>query len=159
MTKLTVEQAKERVDKARRELANSSPAMKRVAVMLDSWVQRNFNSDGGNVGGWAPFKYGGRLSVKGKSTGKSVEAGRYINASAKLLRDTGQLRLSFLPFASKARAGIGSDLPYAEVHENGSRKTNIPQRRMLPRQSDRVFADIAEVLDNFVVVRLEGITE
>lgn len=159
MTKVTVEQAKQRIAKAREELSKSRPAMKRVAAILDSWVQRNFKSDGGNVGGWRPFKYGGRLTVKSKSTGKSVEAGRYVNSSAKLLRDSGHLRLSFLPFAGDGRAGIGSDLPYAEAHENGSSKTNLPQRRMLPRQSDAVFSDIAEVLENFVVVRLEGISE
>lgn len=113
----TVQEMKGRLDKKRRELADMSPVMGQVAVFLDQWVQENFKTEGGKVGGWLPFARGGRMR-----NGK-------LDTSAKLLQDTGRLRLSFLPFASKTDAGIGSRQPYSEAHHLG---IGVPERRLLP---------------------------
>jgi len=88
-------------------LADTTRVHKKISIMLDSWVQRNFKSEGGSVGGWAPITRQGRI-----------------------LQDTGRLRLSFLPFADKDNAGIGSDLDYSEKHEKG---IGVSRRRMLPK--------------------------
>ena len=87
-----------------------SPAMKKVSVMLDTWVQKNFQTEGLPVGGWADIERNGMI-----------------------LQDTGTLRLSFIPFSSKNDAGIGSDLPYAIVHEKG---LGVTKRRILPQRKD-----------------------
>lgn len=96
---------------------------KKIATKLDSWVQQNFRSEGGRVGKWKPFAYGGRLQDDGS-----------IDQSAKLLQDTGRLRISFVAFATNIIAGIGSDLPYSITHEKGTKR--IPKRRMLPEEKD-----------------------
>ena len=177
LNKPAMDAFKARLKAAHVALKNNGPAMLQVAVFLDSWVQRNIKSQGGNVGGWAPFKYGGRIesakkgskgSLKKDVTFVTVHAGgtvvsekdvsfHYkINKSAKLLMDTGALRLSFLPFVRKGVAGIGSDLPYSKTHDEGDDERNIPQRRMLPEDSE-VRTQVFEILDNFVVLRTRSL--
>jgi len=95
---------------------------KKVAIFLDSWVQRNFKTEGGNVGGWKPLALGGRFYGGG------------FDANAKILQDTGRLKASFLPFASDKNAGIGSKLPYSKKHEKGLE--GLPKRRILPVKSE-----------------------
>lgn len=95
----------------------------KVAIILDRWVQRNFRGQGALVGGWTPFKRGGRPTKGGG-----------IDASAKLLQDTGALRLSFRMFWDSRQAGIGSRLKYSKPHEDGT--SRLPQRRMLPTEAD-----------------------
>jgi phage gpG-like protein len=96
---------------------------RRVAVVLDQWVQRNFQTEGGDVGGWTPFAAGGRYVP-----------GIGLDTSAKLLQDTGLLRASFQSFYDADVVGIGSDLHYSKYHEEGT--STIPQRRMLPDEKD-----------------------
>lgn len=125
----------ERLDKRRIEMAKIETPLSRAATFLDRWVQVNFRTEGGNVGGWLPFARGGRLLPNGS-----------IDGSAKLLQDTGRLRASFLPFASKKDAGIVSDLPYAPIHHEGQ---GVPERRMLPKARE-VVKDITKILEEFV---------
>lgn len=141
---------KRRLAEARGALANNLPAMKQVAVFLDQWVQRNFMGKGSKVGGWTPYTYGGRLTIKKKANAKSIDGRRYINGSAQLLQDTGTLRHSFLPFVRLGDAGIGSDLPYSKPHNDGE---GVPQRRLLPYKNE-VRGDVKQILENFVVLRV-----
>lgn len=135
---------------AKDALRKTHPVMRKVATFLDSWVQRNFRTQGKFVGGWTPFVHGGRVTTKAKASGKSAD-GVYVNTAAKLLMDTGALRLSFLPFATSTNAGVGSDLPYSEIHEKGTKTT--PRRRMLPEEGD-VKVQVREILENHVRVSL-----
>lgn len=138
---------------AREALKQDGVAMRQVAVFLDRWVQKNFQSSGGNVGGWEPFKYGGRLTTKAKGNAKSIDGHHWINGSAKLLMDSGALRLSFLPFIRLGIAGIGSELPYSKYHEEGGK--NLPIRRELMEEAD-VSVDVQEILSNWVVVTMRS---
>lgn len=113
----TVAQMQRDLKRKRDALANFAPTMAKAAIFLDQWVQENFRTEGGKVGGWLPFKSGGR------------RRGGELDTSAKLLQDSGRLRLSFLPFASKTNAGIGSRLPYSKAHHEG---IGVPERRLLP---------------------------
>ena len=99
---------------------------KRIGVFLDRWVQDNFRTEGGKVGGWAPLKLGGRVLYKTTASGVVPKG---FDSSAKILQDTGTLRLSFVPFASRRNAGIGSDLDYSKKHDQG---IGVTQRRILP---------------------------
>lgn len=156
LNKATTDAFKAKLKAARLGLENNGPAMRQVAVFLDSWVQRNFKGKGGNVGGWTGYTYGGRLTRKSKANAYSPEARHWINTNAALLQDTGALRHSFLPFVRKGVAGIGSDLPYSKAHDEGYEEGNIPQRRMLPEDSE-VRTQVFEILDNFVLLRTRGL--
>jgi phage gpG-like protein len=118
-----------------RKVRDPSPANREVSRWLFRWVNENFRSEGGKVGKWKPFKHGGRKMPDGS-----------IDASAKLLQDTGRLRASFSPFYGRTIAGIGSDLQYSVTHELGIPHRNIPIRRMLPLASD------TEVTNNIIQI-------
>jgi len=105
-----------------------------VARWLLRWVNDNFVSEGGKVGGWAPFKAGGRwIRQKGKKP--------YLDTNAKLLQHTGHLRLKFHSFATKTSAGIGNNQPYSIYHELGLPTGKLPARRMLPNETDDDVSD------------------
>lgn len=111
-------------------IANPQVANKRLSVWLLKWVNDNFKSQGGKVGGWRPFVAGGRRLPGGG-----------IDTSAKLLQDTGELRASFKEFSSKDYAGVGAWVPYSVYHELGVPSRNLARRRMLPLSSDKDVVD------------------
>lgn len=131
---LSILRAKYRARK--QELRHMKTANTMVSIFLDRWVQKNFQSQGGNVGGWKPLARGGRW-VKGYG----------IDPSAKVLQDTGRLRSSFIPWATNTNAGIGSNLPYSAKHEYG--EDGLPVRRMLPKRKE-VIPQIRKIYVNFV---------
>lgn len=137
--------ARAAAEKARASFANSFVPMRQCAIFLDAWNKRNMQTQGGKVGGWTPFKYGGRITSKEKANAKS--GGHWVNTTAKLLRDTGVLEHSILPFATNTNAGIGSDLPYGAYHEHGTR--TLPQRRLMPRKAD-VETEVNQIFDNWM---------
>lgn len=116
----------------------------RMAVLLQRWVDDNIKSEGGKVGGWVPFKHGGRR-----------ERGGAINYSAKLLQRTGVLRRSFQPKWDDDSASIGSQLPRALYHHHGTRV--LPARRLLPQvhegrqMGQRVIADFMKQMTRRVL--------
>ena len=154
VNKSQIESAKNAATTARNKLRDDVVVMRQIAVYFDQWVQRNFKTEGGNVGGWAAFKYGGRIRNKKGAKAQSIESRRYVDASAKLLQDTGLLRLSVLPFVDKGVAGIGSTLPYSKSHDEGI-PGKLPQRRILMEQRE-VSVDVRKILDDWVMITLRG---
>lgn len=123
-----------------RRIKNTRGANRKVSIFLMRWYNENFKSEGGKVGGWKPFKLGGRRLPGG-----------LIDTSAKLLQDTGRLRLSINPFFNKRLAGIGSSLKYSITHELGLPHKSLPARRMLPVASDRsVVVGITKIYNHHV---------
>lgn len=129
-----IRQARAKLDEARKSMTDLTTPNRRAAVFLDRWVQLNFKTEGGQVGGWEPFTYGGRLTHDG------------VDTSAKLLQDTGRGRLSFLPFADKKQAGIGTEIDYMEQHDRG---IGVTQRRILPEAAE-VRQDLFEIYGTHV---------
>lgn len=122
---------------SRKYLEDLTKPNKEVAVWLMRWVDKNFKREGllrYPGAGWEPFKLGGRRRKGGE-----------IDATAKLLQDTGRLRASFSPLFSKKMAGVGSDLTYSEAHEKGK---GVPTRAMLPTR-DLVHSDIKRIYNAY----------
>ena len=141
----SVKEVKLKYVKAMKKVRKFDGLMKQISVWLDTWTQRNFRTEGGKVGGWAPFVHGGRVrKEKGKKAGlaQSITNKAFVDGTAKLLQDSGRLRASFLPFADSKKAGIGSDLPYAEPHQEGGDPWPV-KRKIVPEDVDV----IKEVMD------------
>lgn len=136
IVKPTIKQVKAEHARRTKKLSKMKKPNARISVFLDRWVQKNFKGEGENVGGWKPFKAGGRW-IRGKG----------LDTSAKLLQDTGRLRASFIPFATALNAGIGSDLSYSKPHDEGL--DGLPMRRMLPKKAE-VKEDIRKIYDGHV---------
>lgn len=130
-----LEKAKKNLSEARKKLTRSKVPYRQSAVFLDRWVQENFKTEGSKVGGWKPFKRGGRFAKR-----------KGLDTAAKLLQDSGLLRASFKPWATNRNAGIGSKLPYSEPHNEGT--NGLPQRRMIPLRSE-IAKDIRKIFSNY----------
>ena len=126
--------------RAIKRMKNPTQANKRVSIWLLRWVNENFKTEGGNVGGWKPFKYGGRKLPDGS-----------IDTSARLLQDTGRLRASYSNFFSRTTAGVGSDIKYSLIHQLGLPRANLPARRMIPEPSDRdVERAVVQIYNSYI---------
>lgn len=88
---------------------------KAAAIKLYGWVQRNFRSEGGKVGGWPRSKAAERRH-------------------GQTLQDSGNLRDSFNPIHTKKLAGVFSPTDYSIDHELGLK--GLPVRRMLPTERE-----------------------
>lgn len=127
---------------ARDAMGDFRAPFRESSVFLDRWVQRNFRSEGGEVGGWPPLKPATvrnrlRRQIRSGASSRGPGAG-----TLKILQVSGRLRLSFAPFHSPVQAGIGSDLPYSKYHEEGAGP--LPVRRMLPKRRE-VIGDIRDI--------------
>ena len=76
------------------------------------------------------------------------------NKKTIILSDTEVLRNSITRVVDRFKVEIGSNLPYAGVHQTGSKKKNIPARPYLPkkgiaskRERDSINATIIEFMD------------
>lgn len=111
----------QRLDRLTLRLKNPEQANREASIQLYGFVIKNFQQEGGLVGGWAPLA---PATVKQKAKiGKEL-----------ILVRTGQLKASFVPFHDVANAGVGTNLPYAVDHEKGVKSRNLPARHMLPPQ-------------------------
>lgn len=131
-----------------KKLRNSGRAFAKASILLDRWVQRNFKTEGDEVGGWKDFSYGGRVVKKSKANALNLNPRVWINTTAKLLQDTGRLRASFIPFSNRFNAGIGSTLKYSKKHHEG---IGVDKRRLLPNRSDKdLMRQVKSVMRNHV---------
>lgn len=129
-----------------RKMGDATPANKQVSTWLFRWVNNNFKTQGGKVGGWAPLH---PSTIRRRTVGPG-------SGAAQILQDTGFLRASFKPFFGRNFAGIGAG-PHFKVadipifHEEGVPSRNIPRRRMLPRSTDRdVTQAVIKIYDAYI---------
>lgn len=121
---------------------------KRISVYLLKWVDTNFKTEGGKVGGWQKLKLGGRPLPRSQRTET-----KQLDSSAKVLQDTGQLRRSFVPFSDSNTAGVGSEigkfdnLPYAKKHHEGHGA--LPRRQLIPTVN-QVGDEILEMYEEYI---------
>ena len=141
--------------KVKSDLKQMEPAYKKCSIFLDQWNKQNFKTQGGKVGGWQPFAQSTLKSMTRSAITKegakyskfSGKSGKSRMPNPKLLIDTGEMRKSFVPFWDKNKAGIGSDLPRAEMHNKGG--SHLPARRLLPTINE-VSRDLNEIFDDHV---------
>ena len=149
---VVVQELVSRQNKRRDLLQDTNNMYARAAVYLDRWAQVNIRTEGKNVGGWVPFKYGGRwVDGSGDKPG-------YFDPAAKLLRDTGRLAASILPFSSDTNAGIMTDLPYARFHNEGE---GTPERRIMPVKEE-IIDEVKKIITGHIVAAInlnKGVVE
>jgi phage gpG-like protein len=115
---------------------------RQLAVQMSSWIARNFREEG-------------RLNVPWErladSTANRKSGGRrrgYAHILVGIGQGGGTLRASFTHFSyDNNSAGVGSDVPYAEFHEDGG--PNLPRRPMLPTE-DIALSYAFDVYKNYI---------
>lgn len=126
-----------------RSLKDRRVIHRQIGAQFFSWVQRNFDSEGGlRPEPWAPL-----------APSTVLEKARGGWSPKKLVR-TGNLRNSFLPFSDEDQAGVGArasfGVDYAQVHEEGSDDGRVPARPMLP-PDDVAMGYVTRIYERFVV--------
>lgn len=116
------------------EMANPTTANRQASVQLYGWCIRNFDTEGGLVGGW--------VGLAPATIHQKERLGK-----EKMLVRTGTLRSGFEGFYSRENAGVRNDTEYAVFHHEGTR--NMPRRELLPRRSV-VLQICLEVYGNYV---------
>jgi len=103
-------------------------------------VERNFETEGGLVGGWQKLA---DATVAGR-----IREG--YGGEHPILQKTGALRRSFYANVTKTRAFISAHSPYYGFHQSrGARKTKLPRRAMLVLP-ERTRQNIVEEFHKFV---------
>ena len=129
MNKLTSSLDKKRMSLDDREKVNAQ-----AVIVVDRWVQKNFESEGKmSMGGWKP------LSAK--------TLARRRGSSAKILQDTGTMKGRWKHISNRKRGILRSGVAYAEAHHKGS--GNLPERRILPT-CEQIMPIIKKVYKDFV---------
>lgn len=101
---------------------NRTVPNRQLAVQLQGWVFRNFQSGGTmQTPNWAPL------------AASTLQQKRKKGYSGTPLIRTGHLRQSFRPFSTNDTAGVGSEVSYSQYHETGTAR--LPQRAMLPSRA------------------------
>lgn len=135
-----IEAVKARIAKVNNGLKNNETAFKRAVAVVDGWVQQNFRSEGGNVGGWAPLA---ESTLKQRKRGsyrhaRTASEARRMDAKGpgkfKILQVNGTLRMKWKHLFGKDHGALVSAVDYGIFHEKGTSK--MPQRRILPTMEE-----------------------
>lgn len=109
------------------------------AQLILSDVERNFVSEGGLVGGWAPLA---ESTVKGR-----LRAG--FGGEHPILQRTGALRRSFFSRVTPKKMIVSSESPYFGYHQSRLPRSRLPRRTMLVLV-ERTRQNIVEEFSNFL---------
>ena len=114
---------KKRFDK--RKEANA-----KAVLVIDKWIQKNFQSQGKDVGGWAKLKPATLKQRKG----------------SRILVRTGQLRTRWAHKYDNEHALVESGISYGIYHDQGTR--NLPRRQIAP-DAEHVGSSLEKIFNNF----------
>jgi phage gpG-like protein len=129
------------LEKLPRNLRKRQPMFKKVSVEMSRWSDRNFKSEGGEVGGWKqlkPIKFRGEIYAGSRIKGKGK---RRRVTKAKILRDTGRGQGSVKTQSTRNFAKIFTRLPYMIAHHEGTAR--LPLRQVIPVEKNVVKQAVA----------------
>ncbi len=132
-----MDEMKRQIAKAAVEMNRRELAFKKSVAVIDRWIQDNFRTQGGKVGGWAPLSaatyYGGIKGQRVTKKGISAAMRRHI-LKKKILQDTGTLRMKWKHTWDNDHGAVVSAVEYGHWHDDGTDK--MPQRRILPTEEE-----------------------
>lgn len=118
----------------------------RAVLIVDRWIQKNFQSEGEKVGGWEPLA---ESTILARRTSTKKRKGN------KILQDTGQLKTRWKHYWSHKYAKITSNVPYAVYHDSDKpRKGNLPRRQILP-DAKHIMPQLKKVYNHFVKTQIK----
>lgn len=104
-----------------RRVGDPKPILEAAGLQLVSIAQRSFNDPSQRAAAWAP--------LQAKTLAAKIAAGK---STAILKRDVVLARSWRVVALTSRDVTVGSDRPYAGVHQFGSPRKGIPARPMLP---------------------------
>lgn len=121
----------------------------RAIVVLDRWIQKNFDTEGQlAVGGWQPLSPS-TLLARAKGWGNYKH---HKSASPKILQDTGKLKTNWKHYYDKRRAWIRAGVIYAVTHQEGL--GNVPRRPLIPTKK-QIMPALKKIYGEFIRTNLK----
>ena len=130
--------------KLRLRLSDKTPLLKAAYTIAGHKdIVDHFEREEGPQGRWAPLKEGTQRHREGKIPKRSAKqiagiekrTGKKFVGGVKILQDTGRLFNSILPTNVKKvnddTIMAFANVNYSAVHDRGSKKKNIPQRKFM----------------------------
>lgn len=104
--------------------SNMEPIFKEIGNMIKNEIEYNFEKESGSDG----------IKWKDTKQGKRAKGGKVLN-------ETSRLNTSFTDIISHDGVEVGTDLPYARIHQFGgkagrNKKVIIPKRSFMPLNDD-----------------------
>ena len=122
-----LEAAMKHLENAERGIKQTETAFRRSLVVLDRWVQKNFQTEGGNVGGWVPLS---------DTTVDMRMRRRNKTGMIRILQDNGKLRQQWEHESDEKHATLRSKVDYGIFHDSDEPRSKLPQRRIMPRMRE-----------------------
>jgi hypothetical protein len=148
---------KQFIDKTQVKLKERSVVNHEAVIVLDRWIQKNFQGEGDLSGGWAPLApstIARRLAEKRTvAATKARSAQGRPSASIKILQDRGWLRSRWKHFFNASIGKITSAVDYGDYHDSDKPRKHLPQRKILPRKKD-VMDQLMKLYGHFVKTSL-----
>ena len=134
------------MNKRRSKLANFRSANAKAVVVVDRWIQKNFQQEGKLAypgGGWQKLS---PATIAMRRKGKKSKFGD------KILQDTGRLRNEWKKQWTTKSGLIQASMPYAADHEFGR---GVPERRILPTEP-QIMPELLKVYGKHVRTSLNA---
>lgn len=130
------------MDNAKRDLNKRRKLNARAVLIIDKWIQKNFQQEGKLVtpGGWEKLK---PSTIARRRTGKKKSLGK------KILQDTGQLRSRWKHYYTNKAAKIETNVPYAIYHDSDKPRKKLPRRQILPDHK-HIEKDLLKIYGKFI---------
>ena len=122
-----------RIKKVKDALTYRRTANAQAVMVVDRWVQKNFQGEGGKVGGWVPLQ---AQTIKARK--------RNRKGNVKILQDVGWLRKKWKHEYSHKSGALISAVSYGKFHDEGTK--HLPVRQIIPKQAE-VWPDIKKVFE------------
>lgn len=133
-----------RIKSARQRLEKRKATNAKAVILIDRWIQKNFQNEGKEVGGWEPLA---ESTLAQRRTGKKGGKGNRI------LQDTGQLKSRWKHFWNNDSARVTSGVPYAVYHDSDKPRSKLPRRPILPDEK-HILNDLLKLFGKFVTTSL-----
>jgi phage gpG-like protein len=109
------------MDNRKKKLQKRKTTNARAVIIVDRWIQKNFQTEGGFVGGWDELKQA------------TIDRRRKNGKGAKILQDDSNLKNNWKHFWNSKFGLIRSGEPYGDYHDSPEpRKSKLPRRQILP---------------------------
>jgi len=110
-------QVRERLKEKMRRLQELKTPLNQISVLLYKSVMKNFEEEGTDKQKWPELSPLTRL-IRRHRASKPNKTGKI-----KILQDTGYLRMSIYPEIGEDYASVGTNVPYAKLHQFGGVST------------------------------------
>jgi len=118
----------------------------RAVVIIDRWIQKNFQQEGKLAMGGGGWKSLAAATIEQRRKGKKSRFG------TKILQDRGWLRDKWKKTWTARYGAVQSKMDYSEGHHKGL--GHLPERRILPTEK-QMMPELTKVFEHFVSVSIK----